>query len=126
MAAERELEYEKTERELELKRQEEEFLRQHNDLCEVCNTGGELLCCATCNLVFHMKCARPSLKVMPPDEWSCAHCDATGVIGFKWESQKRKRAAQAVREMDRMRNEIVRGQLKEDEKKLNPCPSKSK
>ena len=89
---------------------EEEILPQHNDLCEVCNTGGELLCCATCNLVFHMKCACPSLKVMPPDEWSCAHCDATGVTGFKREARRRKRAAQAVRQMDKMRNEYVRQQ----------------
>ena len=32
---------------------EKDFLDQHNDACEVCNQPGELLCCSTCNLVFH-------------------------------------------------------------------------
>ncbi len=85
---------------------EEEFLNQHNDLCEVCNTGGELLCCATCNLVFHMGCVRPRLKVLPPDDWSCAYCDSTGVTGFKRDARQRKRAAQAVREMEKARENM--------------------
>ena len=44
----------------------QEFLNQHNDLCDVCNIGGELLCCSTCNLVFHLECVRPVLKELPP------------------------------------------------------------
>ena len=83
----------------------EEFFDQHNDHCEVCNTGGEVLCCSTCNLVFHLKCLRPVLKAIPPDNWSCAYCDSSGVTGFKKESRQRKRAEQAVREMQKMRAE---------------------
>lgn len=26
-------------------------LTDHNDICEVCDTGGDLLCCDFCNLV---------------------------------------------------------------------------
>lgn len=44
----------------------EEFLNQHNDTCDVCSLGGELLCCSTCNLVFHLECVRPMLKELPP------------------------------------------------------------
>jgi len=79
----------------------DEFLEEHNDICEVCVVGGELLCCTTCNLVFHLSCVSPSLKSMPPDSWSCAHCDATGVTGLKKDSRQRKRAIAAVREMDK-------------------------
>ncbi len=78
---------------------EEDFFAEHNDICEVCGIGGELLCCNTCNLVFHLKCVRPVLKAMPPDSWSCAHCDATGVTGLKKENRQRKRAITAIREM---------------------------
>lgn len=87
----------------------EEFFDQHNDHCEVCNSGGELICCATCNLVFHLKCVRPALKALPPDNWSCAYCDSTGVTGFKKESRQRKRAEQAVREMQKMQETVRAG-----------------
>lgn len=47
---------------------------EHNDLCEVCETGGDLLCCDTCSLVFHLKCIRPKLSAVPKGHWSCARC----------------------------------------------------
>lgn len=87
----------------------QEFLDQHNDLCEICNVGGDLLCCSTCNLVFHLKCTRPHLKVMPPDNWSCSYCVSSGVTGYKREARVRRRASAAVRVMNRMRNEQLRG-----------------
>jgi len=85
---------------------EEEFLNDHNDVCEVCATGGELLCCSTCNLVFHLNCVRPALKSMPSDSWSCAHCDGTGVTGLKKDSRQRKRAVSALREMEKLHTEM--------------------
>ena len=84
----------------------DDFLNEHNDLCEVCGTGGELLCCNTCNLVFHLKCVRPALKTMPPDSWNCAHCDATGVTGMKKENRQRKRAITAIREMNMLTESV--------------------
>lgn len=83
----------------------EDFMEQHNDLCEVCNVGGELLCCNTCNLVFHMACTRPLLQKIPSDKWSCSYCVASGLTGHKRESKARRRAAAACRQMDRMRDE---------------------
>lgn len=42
------------------------FLAAHNDFCQVCEYGGELICCASCNLVFHLECLRPKLLKLPP------------------------------------------------------------
>ena len=53
---------------------------EHNDMCEVCVTGGDLLCCDTCNLVFHLRCLRPKLTALPKGRWSCAHCVIDGVV----------------------------------------------
>lgn len=47
---------------------------EHNEVCEVCERGGDLLCCETCTLVFHMKCLRPKLTTLPKKKWSCPHC----------------------------------------------------
>ncbi|CAM9374070.1 unnamed protein product [Ectocarpus sp. 8 AP-2014] len=50
--------------------------QDHNDLCEVCSHGGDLLCCDTCSLVFHTKCHRPELKEVPAGDWNCQFCVA--------------------------------------------------
>ena len=84
----------------------EEFRNQHNDLCEVCNDVGELICCSTCNLVFHLQCIRPPTTRFPPDRWCCAYCVAAGVRGHSKEARTRRRAAAAAREMTRMKNEL--------------------
>jgi hypothetical protein len=46
----------------------------HDEICEVCEKGGDLLCCDTCTLVFHLKCIRPKLSTVPKGSWSCPHC----------------------------------------------------
>lgn len=85
---------------------EQDFFDQHNDLCEVCNKPGEVLCCATCNLVYHVNCLRPKLKGDPPDDWSCAYCISDGVLGGKKDGKDRRKAAQACREMEQMRRDV--------------------
>ena len=47
---------------------------QHNETCDVCGIGGNLLCCDTCTLVFHVSCVRPKLSAVPNGSWSCPHC----------------------------------------------------
>ena len=84
---------------------EKEFLDQHNDLCEVCGDDGELLCCATCSLVFHLPCIRPKRLKDPSDDWSCAYCISDGVKGGKRSGTIRTKAALACREMDRLRRD---------------------
>lgn len=84
----------------------EEFRNEHNDLCEVCNDVGELICCSTCNLVFHLECIRPPTTRLPPDHWSCAYCVAQGVKGHPKEARTRRRAKQAAKEMTRLKREL--------------------
>lgn len=79
-----------------------DFLDQHNDACEVCNQPGELLCCSTCNLVFHIDCVRPKLTGDPPDDWACAFCVADGVLGGRKNGALRKEAVEACAEMREM------------------------
>ena len=46
----------------------------HNDRCQQCGVGGELLCCDQCNLVYHMACLDPPLKRPPKGDWFCPEC----------------------------------------------------
>lgn len=50
------------------------FKDEHNEFCDVCNGGGELICCDSCSLVFHLTCIRPKIDEVPKGRWSCAYC----------------------------------------------------
>lgn len=52
---------------------------EHNEVCEVCETGGDLLCCETCTLVYHLSCLRPKITTIPKGSWSCVNCVIDGV-----------------------------------------------
>ena len=47
---------------------------EHTDYCNLCKDGGELLCCDTCPLAFHLKCLFPPMKSIPHGNWSCPRC----------------------------------------------------
>jgi len=47
---------------------------QHNEFCHVCKDGGELLCCETCKLSWHLDCLNPVLAGIPNHEWYCPLC----------------------------------------------------
>ena len=47
---------------------------EHNEVCEVCDTGGHVICCETCNLVYHTHCLKPPLAVVPAAAWYCPVC----------------------------------------------------
>ena len=86
---------------------EQDFFNQHNDYCEVCNQPGKkVLCCATCNLVFHVNCVRPKLQEEPPNDWKYAYCCAAGVMGGKKHGKVQLKSTQARREMEWMRRDI--------------------
>ncbi len=38
------------------------------------HTGGNLLCCDFCPLVFHVECLDPPLTEIPTEEWKCPQC----------------------------------------------------
>jgi len=62
---------------------------ESNNLCEVCNEGGDLMCCEYCNTVIHMQCCRPALKKLPDYDWICNDCvveiNRNYVETLKWE-----------------------------------------
>jgi hypothetical protein len=37
----------------------------HDDACAICEQGGEILCCDTCNLAFHLRCLVPPMVRIP-------------------------------------------------------------
>ncbi|KAI9987000.1 hypothetical protein PInf_026106 [Phytophthora infestans] len=51
------------------------FLGYHNRHCELCATGGSLLCCDGCPRAYHISCAQPPITKLRKDEdWFCSHC----------------------------------------------------
>ncbi|CAM9667574.1 unnamed protein product [Scytosiphon promiscuus] len=46
----------------------------HQEICEACEEGGELLLCDTCSLAFHLHCLNPRLEDPPDNDWSCPEC----------------------------------------------------
>lgn len=55
----------------------EEEEEENDNVCAVCSTGGMLVCCDTCPLVYHLDCTVPPLKKVPRGKWQCQLC--TGV-----------------------------------------------
>ncbi|CAM9267447.1 unnamed protein product, partial [Scytosiphon promiscuus] len=52
------------------------FDGDHNDICERCDKGGDLLCCDFCNVVYHLHCVTPKLAEPPNELWLCPACKA--------------------------------------------------
>ncbi|KAG6584945.1 putative helicase [Phytophthora cinnamomi] len=52
------------------------FLGYHNERCELCATGGKLLCCDGCARAYHFSCVQPPITKIPrqDEDWFCAHC----------------------------------------------------
>ncbi|OPJ89903.1 hypothetical protein AV530_011484 [Patagioenas fasciata monilis] len=46
----------------------------HQDYCEVCQQGGEIILCDTCPRAYHLVCLDPELDRAPEGRWSCPHC----------------------------------------------------
>ena len=47
----------------------------YNDVCDVCDSGGELYCCSFCNLVFHRMCLDEQAQgTLDNDPWACKEC----------------------------------------------------
>ena len=47
---------------------------EHQDYCEVCQQGGEIILCDTCPRAYHLVCFDPELEEPPEGKWSCPHC----------------------------------------------------
>ncbi|KAF2987000.1 hypothetical protein EK904_006222, partial [Melospiza melodia maxima] len=58
----------------------------HQDYCEVCQQGGEIILCDTCPRAYHLVCLDPELEKAPEGKWSCPHC--VSGVGVPWEWEK--------------------------------------
>ncbi|XP_078284169.1 chromodomain-helicase-DNA-binding protein 3-like, partial [Rhinoraja longicauda] len=56
----------------------------HQDYCEVCQQGGEIILCDTCPRAYHLVCLDPEMDKAPEGKWSCPHCDKEGI---QWEAK---------------------------------------
>jgi hypothetical protein len=54
---------------------------ESDDFCKVCRVGGELVCCESCPVVFHLACMNPPLATLPEDAWYCSECDSNQTPG---------------------------------------------
>lgn len=52
----------------------------HQDYCEVCQQGGEIILCDTCPRAYHMVCLDPDMEKAPEGKWSCPHCVSTVIL----------------------------------------------
>ncbi|XP_022245679.1 chromodomain-helicase-DNA-binding protein Mi-2 homolog isoform X2 [Limulus polyphemus] len=52
---------------------------EHQDYCEVCQQGGEIILCDTCPRAYHLVCLDPELEEAPEGKWSCPHCEGEDV-----------------------------------------------
>lgn len=52
---------------------------EHQDFCEVCKQGGEIILCDTCPKAFHLVCLDPELEETPEGDWSCPECIKNGI-----------------------------------------------
>ena len=54
----------------------------HQDYCEVCQQGGEIILCDTCPRAYHLVCFDPELEEAPEGRWSCPHCEGEGTCYY--------------------------------------------
>ncbi|XP_067237684.1 nuclear body protein SP140-like protein isoform X2 [Chanodichthys erythropterus] len=53
----------------------EDLMEQNNDdVCYVCHSGGDLVCCDECPRAFHSHCHLPAVDEDSPGEWICTFC----------------------------------------------------
>ncbi|XP_041868076.1 chromodomain-helicase-DNA-binding protein 4a [Melanotaenia boesemani] len=82
----------------------------HQDYCEVCQQGGEIILCDTCPRAYHMVCLDPDMEKAPEGTWSCPHCEKEGI---QWE------AREEASEGDEDNGEI--GETEEDDHHMEFC-----
>ncbi|KAI5711284.1 hypothetical protein M8J75_015718 [Diaphorina citri] len=57
---------------------DEDLQTEHQDYCEVCQQGGEIILCDTCPRAYHLCCLDPELDETPEGKWSCPRCVSDG------------------------------------------------
>jgi hypothetical protein len=57
--------------------------QKHADHCRVCEKGGGLLICGTCEDPYHLQCTTPALKNIPDGNWDCDDCVKNRFMKFQ-------------------------------------------
>ncbi|XP_056597232.1 chromodomain-helicase-DNA-binding protein 4a isoform X2 [Triplophysa dalaica] len=83
----------------------------HQDYCEVCQQGGEIILCDTCPRAYHMVCLDPDMEKAPEGTWSCPHCEK---MGIQWEA--REDASEGEED-----NDAGGGEAEEDDHHMEFC-----
>ncbi|XP_007426755.1 chromodomain-helicase-DNA-binding protein 3 isoform X1 [Python bivittatus] len=81
----------------------------HQDYCEVCQQGGEIILCDSCPRAYHLVCLDPELDKAPEGKWSCPHCEKEGV---QWEPKE---------EDDEYEGELDDGEKEEEDDHMEYC-----
>ncbi|KAJ8392906.1 hypothetical protein AAFF_G00071100 [Aldrovandia affinis] len=87
----------------------------HQDYCEVCQQGGEIILCDTCPRAYHMVCLDPDMEKAPEGKWSCPHCEKEGV---QWEAREDASDGEEENEVDACRDG---GETEEDDHHMEFC-----
>uniref|UniRef100_A0A672HF85 Uncharacterized protein n=1 Tax=Salarias fasciatus TaxID=181472 RepID=A0A672HF85_SALFA len=90
------------------------IVTDHQDYCEVCQQGGEIILCDTCPRAYHMVCLDPDMEKAPEGKWSCPHCEKEGI---QWEARDDLSEAEGEDDDDR-RDE---GMEEEDDHHIEFC-----
>jgi len=56
---------------------------EHQEFCEVCQQGGEIILCDTCPKAYHLCCLDPELEEAPEGKWSCPTCEKNGITNVE-------------------------------------------
>jgi len=51
---------------------------EHQEYCEVCGQGGEIILCDYCPKAYHLVCLDPELDEPPEGKWACPSCEKNG------------------------------------------------
>uniref|UniRef100_A0A183E895 DNA helicase n=1 Tax=Gongylonema pulchrum TaxID=637853 RepID=A0A183E895_9BILA len=70
------------------KKGEDGYETDHQDYCEVCQQGGEIILCDTCPKAYHLVCLDPDMEEPPEGRWSCPTCEAAGIVKEEEEEKK--------------------------------------
>lgn len=60
------------------------LLMDHDEICSICQTTGDLLNCDTCTQSFHRDCLEPSPHEMNPGTWMCPKCQLMKKMPLQW------------------------------------------
>ena len=74
----------------------------HDDYCDYCHDGGNLLCCDRCTAAFHLHCL--GLDEEPTGDWLCSHCTQEVEAAVDMKKKKKKKASATETKKEKAEN----------------------